>query len=65
MDEQLEFDFLTPDYTPNPVPGTFDHRGGDCELHGDNVVFFRPYKSDIPHTCVQCALEVLNERHRS
>lgn len=58
--KQLELDFYagTPRYEPGP-PGTWEHKSGDCEKHGDNVCFFRPYKSRGLHYCVQCALEVL------
>ena len=38
--------------------GSFEHRSGDCEIHGVNVAFARPYKSADKHLCVACMLEV-------
>lgn len=52
------------DYTLiDPIPGTYDHRSGDCETHGANVVFFRAYKSTTPYYCVRCSLEAMSRRY--
>jgi hypothetical protein len=50
-----------PDYKPDPVPGDWDHRGGDCVTHGDNVPFFRPKGVTGPYYCVECVLKKLRE----
>lgn len=49
------------EYTADPTPGDWDHRSGDCEAHGANVVFFRQKGASGPYYCVQCALTVLNK----
>lgn len=52
------------DYTlTEPIPGEFEHRSGDCDTHGINVVFFRPYKSTMPHYCVKCSLEAMSRKY--
>lgn len=50
-----------PDYKADPVPGDWDHRGGDCATHGDNVPFFRPKGVTGPYYCVECVLKKLRE----
>ena len=60
---QLEFDFgevrrLPPRYHYVAAGGTFEHRSGDCQLHGENVVHFKIYKAEGPYYCVACALEL-------
>jgi hypothetical protein len=45
-----------------PAPGSFDHRSGDCDRHGVNVVFAKPKGSQQPPFCVRCAQEVY-EKH--
>lgn len=42
----------------DPVPGRFDHRGLDCEKHGENVSPARP-RGRGTFLCVACMLETL------
>lgn len=46
---------MTP-YTRDPAPGQFDHRSGDCAIHGVNVVVAREKGSTEPYSCTQCLL---------
>jgi len=41
------------------VPGSFDHRSGDCPTHGSNVVFARPARSTVGFQCVACLLSAV------
>ena len=41
------------------VPGSFDHRSGDCPEHGSNVVFARPARSQVAFECVACLLSAV------
>lgn len=43
-------------YKAEPVPGTFDHKGLDCAVHGENVPHARPIKTQGPFLCVRCML---------
>ena len=45
-----------------PDPGAFDHRSGDCDKHGVNVVFARPKGSKEPPLCVECMLAAYDEQ---
>jgi hypothetical protein len=44
--------------TWDPVPGTFDHRGMDCRVHGENVEHARLRDAHGPFNCVRCMLEI-------
>jgi hypothetical protein len=44
-------------YTQPEAGGVFEHRGLECECHGDNIVFAKPYHSTEPFRCVACMLE--------
>jgi hypothetical protein len=46
-----------PAYTQPVAGGDWEHRGGDCKVHGNNIAFAKPYKSVQPYLCVQCMLE--------
>ena len=46
------------DYEVPVAGGSWEHRGGDCKHHGDNVPFAKPYKSEQPYLCVKCMLAV-------
>jgi len=48
-------------YSSDPTPGDFDHRGGNCPIHGENVPTFRAKKRLGPFLCVECALEELRK----
>lgn len=41
-------------YTQPDAGGSWQHRSCDCECHGDNVVFARPYHSLEKYRCVMC-----------
>ena len=43
-------------YEQPEAGGSWEHIGRDCEKHGDNVPFARPYKTTVPYLCVQCML---------
>lgn len=45
-------------YISEPIPGDFDHRGGDCDSHGSNIAFARARGSLGRFECVACLLEV-------
>ena len=44
------------DYNAPEAGGSWEHRSGDCELHGENVSFSKPYGSSERYQCVQCML---------
>lgn len=58
----IEIDPVTPvtaptfKYVEPAVPGSWDHRSGDCEPHGLNVAFARPKGSSVRFECVACLL---------
>lgn len=35
-------------------PGVYDFRSGDCERHGENIPFAKPYKSQQTPRCCEC-----------
>lgn len=35
-------------------PGQYDFRSGDCERHGENIPFAKPYKSQQTPKCCEC-----------
>lgn len=37
-----------------PPPARFDHGGGDCPIHGDNVPFRKRHKASERMKCVAC-----------
>lgn len=46
-----------PKYSVPKSGGSFEHRSGDCETHGLNVPFARPYRlHQYPWMCVACML---------
>lgn len=45
-------------YEQPDAGGSWEHRSGDCEEHGVNVPFAKPYKSAERAQCVECMLEV-------
>lgn len=47
----------------DPIPGDFEHRGGDCPTHGVNIPFFRVYRTTGPYYCVKCALLAMREKY--
>lgn len=49
-------------YTVDPVPGEFDHRGGDCLVHGENIAVFRQKGFLGEFSCVACALVLEKEQ---
>ncbi len=52
------------DYTHgDPVPGDFQHKGGDCETHGVNIPFFRAYQGTGPFFCVRCSVDAMSKRY--
>lgn len=48
-------------YTPVSAGGTYEHRSWECPTHGDNVPFFRRYKTSDVHACVQCNVSWYNQ----
>jgi hypothetical protein len=44
------------DYNSPEAGGSWEHRSGDCKIHGENVSFAKPYGSSERHQCVQCML---------
>jgi hypothetical protein len=44
-------------YTQPEAGGVWEHRGLECECHGDCVVFAKPYHSPERFRCVACMLE--------
>lgn len=52
---------MSKEYTGDPTPGDWDHRGGDCEIHGVNVAHFRARGELGPYFCVRCALVALEK----
>lgn len=43
-------------YEQPDAGGSWEHRSGDCDKHGHNVVFAKPYRSNELYRCVQCML---------
>lgn len=41
-------------YVQPVAGGTYEHRSWACETHGDNVPFYRAYKTTKPYQCVAC-----------
>lgn len=52
------------DYTGDPTPGDWDHRSGDCALHGVNIPHFRAKGATGRYFCVKCSLNALKSLHR-
>lgn len=45
-----------PAYDPSKGPGHWEHRSGDCDVHGVNVAHARPYKGSGAYRCCACLL---------
>lgn len=41
-------------YDPEAPPGTWEHRSGDCPLHGLNLPFAKPYRTRELYKCCEC-----------
>ena len=41
-------------YEQPDAGGTWEHKGLDCPVHGDNVVHAKPYRTDELFRCVRC-----------
>lgn len=41
-------------YEQPEAGGVWEHRAGDCDRHGLNVPFAKPYKSNELFRCVRC-----------
>lgn len=48
---------MLPEYTREPTPGDYEHRGGECPIHGENIVVARRKSALGPYFCVECKLE--------